>query len=210
MTGIVPVSAADEVFCEDKSDIPMRRICVRIGKYVFPQECILCGSPGAIIQTPVEYKAVLMLGFIGGGETTVVTFPLCETCAHRYLQARNRTNLIMTACYLVGFGILMLESLLMEMAPRAIKAVPTMLLEIAELSSVLLIVVAFVLLLLKNRNFPIKLKHRGWLFPDDKHHVFTFPDMKSMQRFIVANALPERGQMPPPPEHQAEFGRLSS
>lgn len=188
---------AGPAFNKAKSNLRRRKICVHIGSYKFPKTCLLCGGIIDVTLIPVEFKAVLILGIVGGGETTTLPFPLCETCATNYKNRVAKANVWMTACFIIGFGSITIPQFMSEIAPRTLKKVPDAVgIAIAGLA-IFLIVASFVMLLMKNRNFPIKLKHRGWILKDDKHLVFTFPNEEVMHRFIAANSGSEEGIVAP-------------
>jgi hypothetical protein len=85
---------SNTAFRKERCNIQKRIICVRVQQYVFPDECLLCGSHEEMVATTVEFKAVLLLGVVGGGETTTLQIPLCEKCSRRYLNAQQRTKWI--------------------------------------------------------------------------------------------------------------------
>jgi hypothetical protein len=165
------------------SKITARRIAVPADNFSFPPECLLCGASPAT-PIPIEFKRILILFVIAGGETRTLAIPLCRKHASTYQQRQKISNILMTGSFVAGFGGPLIAMAAIELLKLKINIPPVL-----GLIPIGFIILSFIVLMMKRWNFPVKLKHAGWIIRDDSRLVFTFPNDNVMHRFIRANAV---------------------
>ncbi len=149
------------------------------GEVRFPEACLLCGEKKADQSIIQQTSSSALAGSI---ETQTFTVPLCAECSSAHYRKKARLNIIMSLLFLLGMAAMCVGGSVQRSHTGSLG-------KAALIVGVVLIVLSFVVMKIKGRAFPVRVKVRNEsLLVSKPVWVFKFKSPDAFERMYQANA----------------------